>query len=51
MATKVLQTTKKGEIINKKKFAVIILNAEDEIYIIYIVALVEPMIMLIYLSC
>ena len=41
-AAKTLPTSKKVEIINKKEFAVAVSNANDEIFVMYVVALAEP---------
>ena len=51
MATKALLTTKRVEIIDKKKFATAILNAERETFVVHIAALAEVTIMPIYISC
>ena len=51
MATKALLTTKRVEIIDKKKFAMATLNAEKETFVMHIAALAEVTIMPIHLSC
>ena len=51
MAAKALPITKRVEIINKRKFAVAALNADDKTFVIYVVALVEPTTMPIHSSC
>ena len=49
-AAEALPITKKVEIINKKKFAVVVLNANNEIFVMYIAVLAEPTTMPIYPS-
>ena len=51
MTVEVLPMTKRVEIIDKKKFAVAALNADDETFVVHIVTLAGLMTMLIYLSC
>ena len=51
MAAEALPTTIKVEIINKREFAAAALNADNEIFMVYVVALAEPTTMLIYFSC
>ena len=51
IAVEVLPTTGKVEIIDKKVFAAAVLNADDETFVVHIVALAEPTTMSIYLSC
>ena len=50
-AVETLPTTKRVEIIDKREFAVAALNADNEIFVMYIAALAEPTIILIHLSC
>ena len=50
-AAEALPTTRKVEIINKKKFAAAALNVDDKTFMVYIAALAEPIIMPIYPSC
>ena len=49
IATKALPTTRGVKIINKKEFAVVILNVNNKIFVVYVAALVEPISILIYL--
>ena len=42
-AAKALPTTKRVEIIDKREFAAAALNADDETFLVYVVALAEPM--------
>ena len=51
MAAKVLSITRRIEIINKKKFAAIALNVDNETFVVHVAALAEPTIMSIHLSC
>ena len=50
-AAEVLPITKKVEIIDKREFVVVPLNADDKTFVIYVVALAESTIILIHLSC
>ena len=50
MAIEALPTTRKMEIINKKKFAAASLDVDSKTFVIHIVALVEPTTMPIYFS-
>ena len=50
-AAEALPTTRKMKIIDKREFAAAALNADDEIFVVHIVALVEPTTMPIYPSC
>ena len=50
-AAKALPKTRRVEIINKREFVMAVLNADDEIFIVHIVALAEPTIIPIYSSC
>ena len=50
-ATEALPTTKRVEIIDKREFAIAALNADNETFVIHVVALSKPTIMPIYLSC
>ena len=50
MAAEVLSTTKRVEIIDKKKFAAAVLNADDEVFVVHIAALAKPTNMPIYPS-
>ena len=50
-AAKVLPTTRKVEIINKREFAVAVLNTDNETFMVHIAALVKPITMPIYPSC
>ena len=50
-AAEALLTSKKVEIIDKREFAVAALNADDEIFVVYIAALAEPTTISIYPSC
>ena len=45
-----LPTTRRVEIIDRKKFAAVALNANDETFVVHIVALAEPTTMLIHHS-
>ena len=45
MTTKTLPNTSKVEIIDKREFAAAALNADEEIFVMYIAALAEPTIM------
>ena len=49
-AAEALLTTKRVEIINKREFAIAVLNADDEIIVVYVAALAEPTIMPIHSS-
>ena len=49
-AAKTLPTIKKVEIIDKKKFAVAVLNADDKTFMVHVAALAEPTTMPIYPS-
>ena len=51
MAAKALPITRKVEIINKKEFATAVSNVENETFMVYIAALAELTIILIYSSC
>ena len=51
MAAKALQTTKKVEIIDKKKFVIAVLNADNKTFVVHVVASVGLMIMPIYPLC
>ena len=46
-----LPTTKRVEIIHKKEFALVALNADNKTFVIHVVALVKPKTILIYTSC
>ena len=50
MATEALPKTRKVEIIDKKEFAKMALNADNKTFIVYIAALAEPTTMPIYSS-
>lgn len=50
IVTKALLTIQQVEIIKKKKFKVAAIDADIEIFVVYIVALAEPIIMPIYPS-
>ena len=50
IAAEALPTTRRVEIIDKREFAVAALNVDNKTFIVYVAALVEPMIMPIYLS-
>ena len=50
MAAEALLTTRRVEIIDKKKFAAIALNADNKTFVVHIMALAEPITMLIYPS-
>ena len=50
IAAEALPTTRKVEIIDKKKFAVAALNADDKILLVHIASLVEPTTILIHFS-
>ena len=50
MATEVLSTTKKVEIIDKRKFAAAALNADNKTFVVHIAALAETTTMSIYSS-
>ena len=50
-AADTLTTTKRVEIINKKKFVTVILNTDDKTSVMYVATLAEPMTILIYPSC
>ena len=50
MAVEALLTTKRVEIIDKKKFTAAALNADDEIFVIHIAALAKLTTILIYPS-
>ena len=49
-AAEVLTVTKRVEIINKKEFVAMALNADDAIFIVNVAVLIEPTIMLIHPS-
>ena len=51
MAAEALSITKRVEIIDKREFVVAVLNTDNEIFMVYIVALVKPTTMPIYLFC
>ena len=51
MAGVVLLVTKRMEIIDKREFALVVLNTDDENFIIYIAPLAKQIIMPIYPSC
>ena len=51
MATEVLPTTKRVEIIDQREFAATALNANNEIFVMHPAALAEPMTMPIHSSC
>ena len=51
MAAEALVTTRRVKIINKKEFAVAVLNTDDETFVIYIAILAKPAIMSIHTSC
>ena len=51
MAAEALVTTGRVKIINKKEFAVAVLNADDETFVVYIAILAKPAIMPIHTSC
>ena len=51
MATEALQTTRRVEIIDKKEFVAVVFSADNEIFIVYVAALAEPIIISIYPSC
>ena len=51
IAAEALQITKSIEIIDKKEFAVAVLNADDETFIVYVVTLAKPITMPIHPSC
>ena len=50
MASEALPMTRKVEIINKRDFAVAVLNTDNEIFVVYVVALAEPTTMPIHPS-
>ena len=50
IAAETLSTTRKVEIIDKKKFAVAALNADNEILVVHVASLVEPTTILIHSS-
>ena len=50
IAAKALLTIRQVDIIRKKKFMVAVLDANNNFFMVYIVALEEPIIILIYLS-
>ena len=50
-AVEVLSTTRRVEIIDKREFTVTALNTNNKTFVIHIVALAEPITMLIYPSC
>ena len=50
-AAEALPTTRKMEIIDKREFVAVALNANNEIFVVYVAALVEPTTMPIYPSC
>ena len=50
-AAKALSMTRRVEIINKKKFAIAVLNADNETFVVHVTALVEPTTMPIHPSC
>ena len=51
IVAKTIQITRRVEIINKKEFAVAVLNIDNEPFVMHIVTLVEPTTMPIYPSC
>ena len=50
-AAEALPTTRRVEIIDKREFAAAALNADDETFVVYVVALAKPTTMPIYSSC
>ena len=50
-AAEALPTTKRLEIIDKRKFAAVALNVDNETFVVHIAALVEPTTIPIYPSC
>ena len=49
-AAEALPTTRRVEIIDKREFTAAVLNADDEIFMVYVAVLVEPTSMPIHLS-
>ena len=49
-AVEALPTIKKVEMIEKRKFALVVLNADNNTFVVYVAALVEPTTLSIYLS-
>ena len=51
MAVEALLTTRRVEIIDKREFAAVTLNTDNKTFMVYVAALVEPIIMPIHPSC
>ena len=51
MAAKVIPIIRKVEIIDKREFAAVALNADNKIFVVHIASLVEPTTIPIYPSC
>ena len=51
MTEEALATTKRVEIIDKKRFATAALNADNETFVVHVAALAEPTTMPIYPFC
>ena len=51
MAAEAILTTRRVEIIDKREFAVAALNADNDIFVVYVVALAELTTIPIYSSC
>ena len=49
-AVETLLMTMRVKIINKREFAVVVLNVDDKIFVVHVAALVKPTTMLIYPS-
>ena len=50
-AAEALLTTRSVEIIDKREFAAVVLNADDKIFMLHVAALAKPTIIPIYSSC